>query len=76
MEIFSDKNKINQYQSDGRVWYWVRDGESQFQAHHVCKAVKHGGGVIFVWGCMTSCGMGYMRKIEGKMTQATYLSIL
>jgi hypothetical protein len=30
----------------------------------------------FVWGCMTSHGMGYMCKIEGKMTQALYLSIL
>ena len=30
----------------------------------------------FVWGCMTSSGMGYMCKIEGKMTQARYLSML
>ena len=29
-----------------------------------------------MWGCMTSHGMGYMCKIEGKMTQALYLSIL
>jgi hypothetical protein len=54
----------------------VRDGESQLQAHHVSQTFKHGGGANFVWGCMTSSGMGYMCKIEGKMTQTLYLSIL
>ena len=52
------------------------DVESQLQAHHVSYIVKHGGGVLFGWGCMTSYGMGKnMCKIEGKMTQAFYLSI-
>jgi hypothetical protein len=45
------------------------------KAHRVSQKIKHGGGAIFVWGCMT-CGMGYMCKIEGEMTQALYLSIL
>ena len=64
------------FQFDGHVWCWVRDGESQLQVHHVSQIVKHGGGAIFVWGCMTSCGMDYMCKIEGKMAQALYLIIL
>ena len=29
-----------------------------------------------MWGCMTSCGISYMCKIEGKMKQDLYLSIL
>ena len=29
-----------------------------------------------MWGCMTSYGMGYMCKIEEKMTQALYHNIL
>ena len=29
-----------------------------------------------MWGCVTSSGMGYTRKIEGKMTQSLCLSIL
>ena len=29
------------------------DGESQLQAPQVSHAIKHGGGAIFVWGCMT-----------------------
>jgi hypothetical protein len=54
----------------------VKDGKSQLQAHHVSQIIKHGGGVIFMWGWMTSCDMGCMCKIEGKMTQNLYLSIL
>jgi hypothetical protein len=42
----------------------------------VNQIIKDGGGVVLVWGCMTSCGMGYMCNIEGKMTQGLYLSIL
>ena len=38
--------------------------------------IKHEGGAIFVWGCMTACDMGYVCKIKGKVTQALYLSIL
>ena len=74
--IFSDETKINRFQSDGRAWCWVRDEESHLQARHVSQTVKHGGGAIFVWGCMTSSGMGYMCKIEGKMKQDLYLRIL
>ena len=73
---FSDETKINQFQSNGHTWCWVKDGESQFQAHHVGRTDKHEGGAIFVWNCMTSHGTGYMCKIEEKMTQVLYLSIL
>ena len=74
--FFSDETKINRFQCDGPAWCWVRDGESQLQTHHVSQTIKHGGGAIFVRGCMTSHGMGYMCKIEGKMAQALYCSIL
>ena len=61
--------KITWFQFDGRTWCWVKDGESQSQAHHVS-------GAIFLWDCTTNRGMGYMCKIKGKMTQALYLRIL
>ena len=73
--IFSDETKIDRFHYDGRAWCWVRDGESQLQTHHVSQIVKHEGDAIFVWGFMTSHDMGYMCKIEGKMTHAMYLSI-
>lgn len=74
--ILNDETKINRFQSDGRTWYWVRDDEYQTQAHRVIQVVEHVCSVVFVLGCMTSCGMGYICKREGKMTQAPYYSIL
>jgi hypothetical protein len=67
---------ISRFWSGGRAWCWARDGESQSQAHHLSRTIKYGGGVFFVWGPMTSRGMHYMCKIEEKMTQALYISIL
>jgi hypothetical protein len=74
--IFSDETKINQCQSNGRVWCWVRGGECQLQTHHVNQSIKHGGGAILVWGSMTSCGMGYIYQIEGKMTQTLCILVV
>ena len=54
--IFSDESKINRSKSDDRARCWVRDGESQLQAHHASQTTKHGGGAISMWGCMASHG--------------------
>jgi hypothetical protein len=74
--IFSNETKINWVWCNARAWCWVRGGESQLQAYHVSQIIRHVGGAIYVWSCMTSDGIGYMCKIEKKMTQALYLSIL
>jgi hypothetical protein len=55
---FKDETKINQFQFDGCAWCWVRDGILQLHTHHASWIVKHAGGAIFVWGCMTSFCMG------------------
>lgn len=73
--IWSDETKINRFCSDGRSWCWVRDDESR-QPRHVKQTVKHGGGSLMVWGCMTAHGPGLICKIEGKMDQHLYKKIL
>jgi transposase len=73
--IWSDETKINRFCSDGRSWYWAREGTSQ-QTHHVKHTLKHGGGSIMVWACMTAHGQGYMCKIDGRMDQHLYKQIL
>ena len=73
--IWSDETKINRFCSDGRSWYWSRDGES-LQKHHVNQTVKQGGGSIMIWRCITVHGPGFMCKIDGSMDQHTYKQIL
>jgi hypothetical protein len=73
--IWSDETKINRFCSDGRSWCWVRDGESR-QPRHVKQTVKHGGGSIMIWGCMTAQGVGFMCRLTGAMDQKAYKEIL
>jgi hypothetical protein len=73
--IWSDEAKINRFQSDGRSWYWSHDGDS-LQSHYVKETLKHGGGSIMVWGCMTAHGPGYLCKLERRMDQHVYKEIL
>jgi hypothetical protein len=73
--VWSDETKICRFCSDGRFWYWARDGESR-QSHHVKQTVKHGGGSLMIWSCMTAQGVGFMCKITGTMDQHLYKEIL
>jgi hypothetical protein len=38
--------------------------------------VKHGGGIIMLWGCISSAGTGKLVGIEGIMDSAKYREIL
>jgi hypothetical protein len=40
------------------------------------KPVKHGGGSIMLWGCLSAAGTGKLVWIEGKMNRAKYRKIL
>src|SRR6478609_4963933 len=74
--IFSDESKINVWGSDGVEFYWSLPG-SPLQPHHVIPTVKHGGGSVMVWACMTSHGVGYICEIyDGRMTASDYIHIL
>jgi transposase len=73
--VWSDETKINRFNSDGRSWCWVRDIDGQ-ERRTVKQTVKHGGGSLMIWGCMSSHGPGFMCKLDGAMVKETYKSIL
>ena len=73
--IWSDEAKVNRFGSDGLHWAWIRDGE-RVQPKHVKQTVKHGGGNIMVWGCITYGGVGYMTKIDTILDKDLYKKIL
>jgi transposase len=66
--IFSDETKINRLGSDGCRWAWICEGKL-LQDHHVRQTVKHGGGSIMIWGCITANGPGFMCKIDHILDQ-------
>lgn len=73
--IFSDESKFSISFSTGRVHCWRRPGD-QLCPHHVTQILKSGGGSIFVWGCMTSHGIGYLTKINDGLDAKLYVEIL
>jgi transposase len=73
--IWSDETKMNRFNPDGQGWCWTRNN-NRLQPHHVKQTVKHGGGSLMIWGCMTIHGTGYMAKITGNMDQHLYKEIL
>lgn len=74
--IFSDETKVNIWGSDGCKYYWKRPGDP-LQPHHVEVIMKHGGGSVIMWSCMTSEGAGYACQVyDGAMDSATYQHIL
>jgi len=73
--IFSDETKINIWGSDGCQFSWKRPGDP-IQPHHLDLTVKHGGGSLMMWGCMTYSGIGYGCQIDGIMKADDYCRIL
>ncbi len=73
--LWSDKTKINLFGSDGvkRVW---RQQDEEYKDKCVLPTVKHGGGGVMVWGCMSAAGTGELQFIEGTMNANMYCDIL
>jgi hypothetical protein len=73
--VFSDESKFNLFGSDGIQWCRRGPGE-EFNTQNVEHRVKHGGGSIMVWGCMTSRGWGRLHLVQGNMDRFQYVEIL
>ena len=73
--LWSDEMKINLFGSDGFKHVWRRPGE-ECKDQCVTPTVKHGGGNVMVWGCMSAAGVGELYFIEGNMNSNMYYEIL
>ncbi len=73
--LWSDETKTNLFGSDCVQHVWRRPGE-EYQENCVLPTVKHGGGSIMVWGCMSAAGTGELQFTEGNMDSYMYCDIL
>ena len=53
-----------------------RGKDEAYRPECMCPTVKHGGGSVMVWGCMSAKGVGNLHFIEGIMNADVYLDIL
>lgn len=81
--VWTDESKINRFQSDGMKYTWIFNEHDQnhsdkhvIPASRVVGTIKHGGGSIMVWGCMTWHGPGYLVRIYGGLDAQLYVKIL
>lgn len=70
-----DESKYNIFGSDGRALVWRKKNE-ELNPKNTRKTVKHGGGGVMVWGCMSAAGVGNLAFIEEIMNKTVYLNIL
>ncbi len=73
--LLSDETKINLFGSDGVKRVWRQPGE-EYKDKCVLPTVKHGGGSVMVWVCMSAAGTGELQFIEGTMNDSMYCDIL
>ncbi len=71
----SDKTKINLFGSDGVKCVW-RQPDEEYKEKYVLPTVKHVGGSVMVWGCMSAAGTGELQFIEETMNANMYCDIL
>ena len=73
--LWSDKMKINLFGSNGFKHVWWRLSK-EYKDKCVMPTVKHGGGNVMVWGCMSATYVGELHFIEGNMNSNIYCEIL
>ncbi len=73
--LWSDETKINVFGTDGFKTVWRRKGE-EYKEKCMVPPVKHGGGSVLMWGCMSAAGVGELLFIDGIMNSQMYCSIL
>lgn len=73
--VFTDESKFNLFKSDGRVTVW-RKRNCELDEKNITPTVKHGGGSVLVWGCMSANGVGELCFLGGTMDHRHYINIL
>lgn len=53
-----------------------RKPNTELQDKNLRATVKHGGGHVMVWACMSAAGVGKLQFIESTMDKLVYLNIL
>ncbi len=73
--LYTLEIKINVFGTDGFKAVWRRKGE-EYKEKCMVPTVKHCGGSVLMWGCMSAAGVGELHFIDGIMNSQMYCSIL
>ena len=73
--LYTDESKFEIFGTKRPQHVRRRIGEA-YQPECLNPTIKHGGGSLQFWGCLSSSGVGVLIKIEGRLTGERYVDIL
>ncbi|KAL1920009.1 uncharacterized protein VTP21DRAFT_1155 [Calcarisporiella thermophila] len=73
--VFSDETQVTFAQASGREYYYKHKSEP-LRSRHIRSTLKHGGGSLMAWSCVTSHGVGNLCRIDGGLDSVLYTNIL
>jgi transposase len=73
--LWSDESSFQMFCGAKRAYVRRKAGE-KFIPQCIVPTVKHGGGSIMVWGCMSWAGVGQLYRCEDTMNQHQYVRVL
>jgi transposase len=73
--IFSDESRFMVFDVLGPKIYWKKKG-ARPKPSDFLQVIKHGGGSVLVWGCITRLGVGRLHRITGNMNASKYVETL
>ena len=73
--VSSGETKINHLCSNGISWCWICD-KKNLPICIVKHTIKHGGGLVMLWSCLTTKEVGSLYKIGQRLNVVHYLELL
>ena len=73
--MWSDETKVELFGHNQQRYVW-RYKNTAHDEKNIVPRVKHGGGSLMFWGCMSSAGTGALIRVDGRMNAAHYQEIL
>ena len=73
--LWSDETKIELFGHHGKSYVWLKPNTSHHPENTI-PTVKHGGGSIMLWGCLSSAGTGKLVRFERTMDGAKCREII
>jgi transposase len=73
--IFSDECKFTLFNSNNTAKVWRKPGQV-LDPRYLEVTLKHGGGIVMAWGCISSKGVGRLVFIDEIMDRFVYTRIL
>ena len=72
--LWTDESRVALWGDEGPVWCF-RERGADLRDRDVRKVVKHGGGAVMIWGCISLTGPGRCIPINGNIDSNRYMRL-